>query len=89
MDRLSRMLDIPVVPMVARTGEGLKKAMELAVGLARAGKRDPLRLSYGADLDTALLELEKGIESSGLLAARPVRATEKGLLVELMSDFSH
>ena len=26
---------------------------------------------------------------SGLLAARPVRATEKGLLVELMSDFSH
>ena len=70
MDRLSRMLDIPVVPMVARTGEGLKKAMELAVGLARAGKRDPLRLSYGADLDTALLELEKGIESSGLLAAR-------------------
>ena len=70
MDRLSRMLGIPVVPMVARTGEGLKKAMELAVGLARAGKRDPLRLSYGADLDTALLELEKGIESSGLLAAR-------------------
>ena len=75
MDRLSRMLGIPVVPMVARTGEGLKKAMELAVGLARAGKRDPLRLSYGADLDTALLELEKGIESSGLLAARPVRAS--------------
>ena len=70
MDRLGRMLGIPVVPMVARTGEGLKKAMELAVGLARAGKRDPLRLSYGADLDTALLELEKGIESSGLLAAR-------------------
>lgn len=29
-----------------------------------------MRLSYGADLDTALLELEKGIESSGLLAAR-------------------
>ena len=25
MDRLSRMLGIPVVPMVARTGEGLKK----------------------------------------------------------------
>ncbi len=68
MERLSHLLGIPVLPMVARTGEGLKKALEMAVNLARDGKREPLRLSYGSDLDGLIVTLEKKISESGLLA---------------------
>lgn len=70
MERLSHLLGIPVLPMVARTGEGLKKAMETAVKLAREGKREPLRLSYGSDLDALLVALEKKINDGGMLARR-------------------
>ncbi|MBD5646759.1 MAG: ferrous iron transport protein B [Desulfovibrio sp.] len=67
MDRLGKLLRIPVVPMIAREGEGLNEAMQAAIKMADEGPRDPLRLSYGPDLDTALLEMERIIESTGLL----------------------
>lgn len=69
-ERLSRLLNTPVVAMVGRTGEGLKEALSAAVDLARHGKREPLRLSYGKDLDVALAEMEKKITDAGLLVAR-------------------
>ncbi len=69
-ERLGHLLGIPVLPMVARTGEGLKEALETAVNLAREGKREPLRLSYGSDLDTLILTLEKRISEGGMLARR-------------------
>lgn len=70
MDRLSALLGIPVLPMVARTGEGLKEAMEAAVELSGKGKREPMRISYGAELDEALLEMEKRIVATNLLTDR-------------------
>lgn len=70
MDRLSALLGIPVLPMVARTGEGLKEAMEAAVALSGKGKREPMRISYGAELDEALLEIEKRIVATNLLTDR-------------------
>lgn len=70
VERLSRLLNTPVVAMVGRTGEGLKEALGAAVDLARGGKREPLRLSYGTDLDVALAEMEKKIVGAGLLAGR-------------------
>ncbi|MDY0258164.1 MAG: ferrous iron transport protein B [Desulfovibrio sp.] len=70
MDRLSALLGIPVLPMVARTGEGLKEAMEAAVELSGKGKREPMRISYGAELDEALLEIEKRIVATKLLTER-------------------
>lgn len=69
-ERLGHLLGIPVLPMVARTGEGLKEALETAVNLAREGKREPLRLSYGSDLDALILSLEKRISEGGMLARR-------------------
>ncbi len=68
MGRLGELLDIPVVPMVAKDGEGLKQAMQAAIDMAQKGPRKPLRLSYGPDIDSALLELENIIEESGLLS---------------------
>lgn len=70
MEHLSELLGIPVLPMVARSGEGLKQALAAAVTLAQGGRREPLRLSYGPDLDAALTELETRVSESGLLAAR-------------------
>lgn len=67
MPRLSSLLSCPVISMVAKEDIGLKEAMAQAVKLAKAGPRPPLRLSYGPDLDSALLEMEKIIEKSGLL----------------------
>lgn len=70
VEHLSELLGIPVLPMVARSGEGLKEALAAAVTLAQGGRREPLRLSYGPDLDAALTELETRVSESGLLAAR-------------------
>ena len=70
MDRLSTLLGVPVLPMVARTGEGLKEAMEAAVELSKKGKREPMRISYGAELDETQLELEKRIVAANLLTDR-------------------
>ena len=70
MERLSSLMGIPVLPMVARTGEGLTEAMKVAVQLAREGKRNALRISYGSDIDPVLLDMEKRIEDAGLLASK-------------------
>lgn len=67
MPRLGNLLGVPVVPMIAKKDEGLEKALSEAIIVGKAGHRSPLRISYGPDLDTALLELEKIIEKSGLL----------------------
>lgn len=70
MPRLSKLLDIPVVPMIAKKGQGLKEAMDNAIKLAQAGTRKPLRLAYGPDIDSALLEMEKLIEADYFLVER-------------------
>ncbi|RRD69356.1 MULTISPECIES: ferrous iron transport protein B [unclassified Desulfovibrio] len=70
MPRLSQALGIPVFPMTARSGDGLKEVMDAAVRQAREGLREPLRLSYGTDIDHALKEMEEKIASAKLLAGR-------------------
>ncbi|WP_298998645.1 ferrous iron transport protein B [uncultured Desulfovibrio sp.] len=70
MERLSELLGIPVLPMVARSGEGLDEAMAVAIRLAQEGKANALRISYGSDIDPVLLDMEKRIEDSGLLTKK-------------------
>ena len=70
MERLGDLLGIPVLPMVARSGEGLDEAMTKALDLARAGKRNALRISYGSDIDPVLLDMEKRIEDNGLFSGK-------------------
>ena len=70
MEHLGKLLGIPVLPMVARSGEGLQAAMKTAIALAREGKREPLRFSYGSDLDPVIADMEKRIAESGLLTNR-------------------
>lgn len=67
MPRLGNLLGVPVVPMVAKMDVGLKQALSEAIAVGKTGHSALLRISYGPDLDSALLELEKIIEKSRLL----------------------
>nr|MDE5832976.1 50S ribosome-binding GTPase [Desulfovibrio sp.] len=51
LPRLSELLNIPVVGMIAKEGVGMKEALGDAVQLAQEGRRPPLRVSYGPDID--------------------------------------
>lgn len=66
-ERLAELLGVPVIPIVARSNKGTAELM--ATALTQAGKKwNPLHISYGEDLDSVLLSMEKGIGEQGFLA---------------------
>ncbi|SNS23179.1 ferrous iron transport protein B [Humidesulfovibrio mexicanus] len=69
---LSTLLNCPAVETVAREGKGKHQLLDEAVRIAKGanGKAEPLRISYGMDLDPVLDEMEAIIEKAGLLAAK-------------------
>ena len=73
--KLSRLLGVPVVPTVARTGKGKRELMQHAAGLVKENtKFVPLTISYGADVDRAMVEMEDEIRSHNFLTdTYPVR----------------
>ncbi len=67
--RLSELLDVPVVPIVARSGKGQNELMNSTVNFSAKGQqRRPLEISYGEDLDSALAEMEPLICKAKFLA---------------------
>ncbi len=67
-DKLAGLLKVPVVPISARSGEGVEALMQEALMVAKAGQEwQELRLSYGDDLDTALLEMSALIKEHSFL----------------------
>ena len=67
-DRLAALLGVPVVPIIARTGQGKDQLIDEAVAVATGGKTwRPLDISYGDDLDGTILNLMAEIEEKGLL----------------------
>jgi ferrous iron transport protein B len=70
--KLSELLGVPVVPTVARTGQGKKDLIEAAVSKAKERKgATPLVISYGDDLDKALGEMEDKIKAQNFLKNLP------------------
>lgn len=68
VEELSRRLQIPVIPTVARTGRGKEALLETTAKLAAENHPwNPLHISYGPDIDPALDEMEKEIIAAGLL----------------------
>ena len=66
--KLADLLGIPVIPTVARKGNGKYELMEATTRVARQHKNpEPLVISYGADVDKALVEMEKEIKSNDFL----------------------
>lgn len=70
--KLSRLLDMPVVETVARAGVGKTRLLEEAIAYAkeRGGAWKPLTISYGPDLDPALLDMAGFIEQENFLTGR-------------------
>ncbi|PKN40595.1 MAG: ferrous iron transport protein B [Deltaproteobacteria bacterium HGW-Deltaproteobacteria-18] len=70
--RLSKLLDSPILEMVARTGEGRDNLLQEArkAMLERRPVRRELRISYGHDLDETLDAMQELIESSNFLEGR-------------------
>lgn len=67
--KLGGQLGIPVIPTVARSGEGLKEALREAIAIGRRGVQ-PLDISYGPDLDPVLIRMERLITDARLLTDR-------------------
>lgn len=70
--RLSALLNCPIVETVARSGHGKQELMEAAHAHAkeRGGVWQPLKISYGPDLDKALGVMEHLIEPAGFMTDR-------------------
>lgn len=73
--KLSALLGVPVVPTIARTGQGKKELMDSAARIVQENTEFvPLKISYGDDVDNAMFEMEKEIEANQLLTdTYPVR----------------
>ena len=67
-DKLSALLGVPVTPTVARNGKGKKELMEHAAHIIRGKKAFlPLKISYGGDVDRALIDMENEIQANNFL----------------------
>ncbi len=66
---LSRRLQVPVIPTIARSGAGKEELLGAAALLAAEDRlRQPLHISYGPDIDPVLDQMEAVIRGSGFLA---------------------
>ena len=68
IQKLSKLLGVPVVPTVARRGKGKKELMAAASSLiANHANPLPLNISYGEDLDNAIARMEPLILNANFL----------------------
>lgn len=67
-DKLSRLLEVPVIPTVARSGKGKQRLMDTAAQISRKNDSPtPLKISYGEDIDRALADMEAIIDENQFL----------------------
>ena len=67
-EKLSEALNVPVVPIIARSGKGTEDLVRTAVEVATQEHQwIPLSISYGDDLDSTIMHLVEDIEQSGFL----------------------
>ena len=67
ISKLSKLLGVPVVPTIARSGKGKKELMETVGDNIKTVKPVPLDISYGNDIDKALDEIEIKIKAKKFL----------------------
>ncbi len=66
--KLAKLLAVPVVPVVARVGQGTDDLMRQAVDLALENKSwQAVDISYGDDVDEVMLEMEEKIKNANFL----------------------
>ncbi|WP_417912078.1 ferrous iron transport protein B [Candidatus Electronema sp. TJ] len=64
---LSRLLGTPVLPVVARSGQGVAELLDAVIAVSQKKSCSPTLLRYGSDIDQALRDVVPLIEASGLL----------------------
>jgi len=69
---LSQLMGCPAVETIAREGKGKGELLDEAVRIAKGkeGRPEPLRISYGPDLDPVLDEMETLVAQAGLLSSK-------------------
>ncbi len=66
--KLSALLKVPVIPIIARSGKGTAELMAAALDLAQKNAPwDPLYISYGEDVDLALQTMAQRITTAGFM----------------------
>lgn len=70
MQKLSEQLGTPVLPIVARNGEGIREVARAAFDLAKKGRKEPLHINYGPELTEAVEALEKRLSEEKILIDR-------------------
>jgi len=66
--KLSELLGIPVIPTIARNGQGKTELMNAAEKMVRKTEKPvPLDISYGGDVDQVLVEIEAEISANNFL----------------------
>ncbi len=66
--KLSALLKVPVIPIIARSGKGTAELMGAALELAKENKPwDPLYISYGEDVDLALQTMAQHITAASFM----------------------
>ena len=69
VQKLSTFLNVPVIPMVARSGSGKEELMQSAVKLFETlSNKNTLKISYGVDIDQVLLKMQDLIEGNDFMA---------------------
>ncbi|MFH2064305.1 MAG: ferrous iron transport protein B [Pseudomonadota bacterium] len=66
-DKLSELLQVPVIPTIARNGKGKKELMETVAATYADTKSSPVNISYGNDVDEALDEIGSKIKEKHFL----------------------
>ncbi|MEN8142898.1 MAG: ferrous iron transport protein B [Thermodesulfobacteriota bacterium] len=67
-EKLAELLGVRIVPISARSGEGVDKLMAVVEEVAAAAKEPtPVQISYGDDIDAAILEMTGDIEEHSFL----------------------
>jgi ferrous iron transport protein B len=71
---LSRRLQVPVVPTIAKTGKGKDELLSTSVNCrGQDGSWSPLHISYGPDIDPVLDRMEAAISASAFPVGLPLR----------------
>ncbi len=66
--KLANLLNIPVCPIVARSGKGIEELMSTAVDVAQQHKSwQPLSISYGEEVDSLSIDLKKIVEENSFM----------------------
>ena len=76
-EKLSELLRVPVVPIIARSGKGTDELLTTAIAVAtKEPDWQPISISYGDDLDATIMHLVEDIEKADfLLSSYPARYT--------------